>query len=199
MPLLPQINATPEYTNMLTESPVFDAFVRDMTALVRQAQGDEARILQQGRELLGALVARDDWLPPRFSEMNAGHFMQYLLHEDNTVPLSIISAVWGPGQSATPHNHTTWGVIGQLRGAELTREYEPPRDGLALNLRSESVLLPGQTAVVSPTVGDVHEVKNVADGVSVSIHVYGAYLPAIEHRRRRFDATTGVARPFNQY
>ncbi|MDO9435714.1 cysteine dioxygenase [Hydrogenophaga sp.] len=184
---------------MLMKNPTFDAFVRDMSALVHKARGDERLILTHGRERLAELVAKDDWLPAEFAQANDGHFMQYVLHADHSLPLTILSAVWGPGQSATPHNHTVWGLIGQLRGAEMSRDFDPPQEGQALKLRSESVLRSGQTAVVSPSVGDVHEVRNVADGVSVSIHVYGADLPAIEHRRRRFDAATGVARPFNAY
>jgi predicted metal-dependent enzyme (double-stranded beta helix superfamily) len=40
---------------------------------------------------------------------------------------------------------------------------------------------PGDVAAVSPTVGDVHRVHNAFDDrVSISIHVYGADIGAVE-------------------
>ena len=36
----------------------------------------------------------------------------------------MVSFVWGPGQQSPIHNHTVWGLIGVLRGAELCEEFE---------------------------------------------------------------------------
>ena len=181
---------------MLTGNVVFDAFVEQMSELIQASNGYEPDILSKGQLLLGTLVATDTWLPSKFAESHPDQFRQYLLHRDRDKRFSIISVVFAPGQGATPHNHTVWGLIGQLRGAELTRHYEDPKPGEALKLRSECVLKPGQTAAVSPTIGDIHDVSNVADGISVSIHVYGADLGSIARYRSRFDADSGAVTPF---
>jgi predicted metal-dependent enzyme (double-stranded beta helix superfamily) len=56
-------------------------------------------------------------------------------------------------------------------------------------------LEPGVVEVVSPTVGDIHEVSNVYDDqVSISIHVYGADIGKV--RRHVFDPQTGQAKEF---
>ncbi|MGN6765364.1 MAG: cysteine dioxygenase, partial [Rhizobiaceae bacterium] len=84
-------------------------FIADMTLLVHEAFGDEAMILAKGRLLLADLISTDDWLPHCFSEPNAVKYRQYLLYCDPLGRFSVVSFVWGPGQSTPIHDHTTWG------------------------------------------------------------------------------------------
>lgn len=179
---------------MLVGNAKFDAFLRRITHVIEEAGDDEARVIDQGRQVLADLVATDDWLPPAFAESHPDHFKQYMLHKEPR--FTVLCVVWGPGQSAIPHDHTVWGLIGQLRGAERTRTYEDPVAGQPLRLRSEEVLRPGQTSVVAPSVGDVHDVENAIDGISISIHVYGGDLSSLADRRHRYDAESGQAIPF---
>ena len=70
-------------------------FIADMTLLVNDAGGDEARILDKGRKLLAGLIATDDWLPDCFSQSNAFRYRQYLMHCDPLGRFSVVSFVWG--------------------------------------------------------------------------------------------------------
>jgi predicted metal-dependent enzyme (double-stranded beta helix superfamily) len=48
----------------------------------------------------------------------------------------------------------------------------------------------GQVEAVSPSVGDIHRVANAqADAVSISIHVYGANIGAVERATYGVDGT----------
>lgn len=181
---------------MLTDSPIFTDFVRDMVSLVEEAAGDETRILLQGRSRLAQLVASDAWLPPEYRTTHPERFTQYMLHRDVDKGFTVLCVAWGRGQYSSPHNHKTWGIIGQLHGAELTRTFEDPQPGQPLRLRSECLLRPGETTSISPSSGDVHDVRNVAEGASVSIHVYGADLARLASSRNRFDEATGAVIPF---
>jgi 3-mercaptopropionate dioxygenase len=183
--------------DVLVGNVTLDRFVQRMDTLIAESNGDEARILDEGQHLLRELVASDDWLPDDYAQPDADRFKQYVLHNVPGKDFTILCVVWGPGQAATPHNHTVWGMVGQLRGAELNRSYETPVAGEPMRLRSETTLMPGQTIALSPRIGDIHDVTNVADGVSVSIHVYGGDLERVAHRRNRFDAQTGEALPFH--
>ena len=59
----------------------------------------------------------------------------------------------------------------------------------------EHRLQPGEIDRVSPLVGDIHEVANdLPDRPSISIHVYGGNIGAID--RHVFDPTTGAATAF---
>lgn len=153
----------------------------------------EAEILDQGGALLRRLVARDDWLPDAFAKAHPAHYQQFLLHADSTERFSVVSFVWGPGQATPVHDHTVWGLIGMLRGAEYSQAYRErdavlERDGAPVRLE------PGDVEAVSPTVGDVHRVSNAFDDrVSVSIHVYGANIGAV---RRHTYPTGGGRKPF---
>lgn len=168
-------------------------FVANMTRLVEPAGEDEPRLLADGGELLGALVARDDWLPASFAQPHPGHYQQYLLHCDGLERFSVVSFVWGPGQKTPIHDHTVWGMIGQLRGLERGTGFAVTANGL--EQEGSEISRPGDVAKVSPTIGDIHEVANAdEDGVSVSIHVYGANIGAV--RRRVFDPETGAAKTF---
>jgi predicted metal-dependent enzyme (double-stranded beta helix superfamily) len=166
-------------------------FVADLSALLDRT-GEEARILAEGRALLAELIARDDWLPDTHAAPNPERYTQYLLHRDPATRFSVVSFVWGPGQSTPVHDHTVWGLVGVLRGAEVAESYV--RDGGVLRVTGTERLEQGAIDAVSPTIGDLHKVSNgLADRPSISIHVYGADIGAV--RRATYDAA-GQARPF---
>lgn len=153
-------------------------FIADMTLLVNDAGGDEARILDKGRKLLAGLIATDDWLPDCFSQSNAFRYRQYLMHCDPLGRFSVVSFVWGPGQSTPIHDHTTWGLVGVLRGAELSQSYDLV-EGVPVERKIER-LERGKVGCVSPIVGDIHKVFNALDDrASISIHVYGGNIGEI--------------------
>lgn len=159
-------------------------FVVAMTRLVGRAE-DEPTLLREGRALLTGLIARDDWLPEACATPRAERYAQYLLHCDPLERFSIVSFVWGPGHRTPVHDHTVWGLVGQLRGAERCEEVRLD-GGQPLVTGQAHVMRPGDIEAVSPTVGDWHRVSSArADGPSVSIHVYGANIGAV--RRHRLD------------
>ncbi|SCK13312.1 Predicted metal-dependent enzyme of the double-stranded beta helix superfamily [Variovorax sp. HW608] len=153
----------------------------------------EAEILDQGGALLRRLVARDDWLPDAFAKAHPERYQQFLLHADSTERFSVVSFVWGPGQATPVHDHTVWGLIGMLRGAEYSQAYRK-RDAVLQPHGRPVRLAPGDVEAVSPTVGDVHRVYNAFDDRdSISIHVYGANIGAV--RRHTYPAD-GARKPF---
>ena len=169
-------------------------FVRQMTLLTSQAGADEPAILAAGRELLGELVRYDDWLPDAFAQPDATYYRQYLLYCDPLERFSVVSFVWGPGQSTHVHDHTIWGLVGVLRGAEVCESFERAPTGGLRSLGTRT-LATGQVDAVSPAIGDIHSVKNAFDDrVSISIHVYGADIGAV--RRHVFSPDTGEAKAF---
>jgi predicted metal-dependent enzyme (double-stranded beta helix superfamily) len=168
-------------------------YLAAMTRLVETANGDETRILNEGGQLLQQLVASDDWLPEYCAKQHAQHYMQYLLYCDPLERFSVVSFVWGPGQTTPVHDHTVWGLVGILRGAEIERSYRWLDRALVPG--EEVKLLPGVVSRLSPRDGDIHQVSNAfQDRVSVSIHVYGANIGKVS--RSVFDAATGTAKSF---
>ena len=107
------------------------------------------------------------------------------LHADPLERFSVVSFVWGPGQRTPVHDHTVWGLVGVLRGAERCDEFDLQHGQPVANGRSH-VMTAGQIEAVSPRLGDWHRVSNArSDGPSVSIHVYGGNIGAV--RRHRLD------------
>ena len=164
-------------------------FVRSFTRLADLAGQDEERIFVDGKAMLSRLIAHDDWLPPQFAQPHPERYQQYLLHCDPLERFSVMSFVWGPGQATPLHDHTVWGMVGVLRGAELCEEFAADPGG-ALRSTGAHRLPPGAIDLVSPRIGDIHRVSNAhADQVSVSIHVYGANIGAVE--RHVYDPHSG--------
>jgi len=154
----------------------------------------EAEVLREGAGLLARLVARDDWLPVSHAQAHPQHYQQHLLHVDSGERFSIVSFVWGPGQATPVHDHTVWGLIGMLRGNETAQPYTLAADGRPEPAGPATRLVPGQVEAVSPTIGDLHLVRNAHDDqVSVSIHVYGANIGAVH---RHVYLPDGTAKPF---
>jgi predicted metal-dependent enzyme (double-stranded beta helix superfamily) len=174
-------------------APRLRRFVAGFDELLAHAE-DEAQIVAQGSALLRELLAHDDWLPAPAAEPHPEYYRQYLLYRDPAARFSVVSFVWGPGQLTPIHNHTVWGLVGLLRGAEITQNYARRADGTLAPHGAPLRLEAGQVTAVSPTIGDIHQVFNAyKDRVSIGIHVYGADIGAIA---RSVFTADGGARPF---
>ena len=168
-------------------------FVRDLTEL-SNAGASEAEVLYRGGASLRDLVSVDDWVPPKFAEPDPEHYRQYLLYCDPLERLSVVSFVWGPGQHTPVHDHTVWGLIGMLRGAEISQSYVADPTG-ELKPQTALHLFPGQVTAVSPQIGDIHRVDNaLSDRPSISIHAYRANIGAVT--RHLFVLETRETKPF---
>jgi len=177
----------------------FVNFARAMTQTIDEAKGDEASILHYGTPHVAALIAHDDWLPADLAVPIPGAYGQYLLYRDPEERFTTVAFVWDAGASTPIHDHTVWGIVGVLRGAEVAERFVY-RDG-ALQSRGEATLEPGQIDRVSPRIGDIHRVRNgCLDRSSISVHVYGGDLCKIP--RHTYCAQTGrietiVSKPYD--
>jgi predicted metal-dependent enzyme (double-stranded beta helix superfamily) len=168
-------------------------FVADFTRLADASDGNETAFFGAGKSLLQELIRRDDWLPPAFARADPARYQQYLLHCDPLERFSVVSFVWDRGQSTPIHNHTVWGMVGVLRGAEIGTRYVRTDADLPLAESGARRFEAEQIDLVSPAVGDIHRVQNAIHGVSVSIHVYGANIGAV---RRAVFGPAGDPRSF---
>ena len=154
----------------------------------------EDAILKSGSALLERLVARDDWLPDAFARPAPDRYRQYLLHCDSRERFSVVSFVWGPGQSTPIHDHRVWGLVGVLRGREKVRHYKKTVSGALRPIGPPALLHEGEVEGFGPGNSDIHQVANGhADAPSVSIHVYGGNIGVV--RRATYD-DMGREKPF---
>ena len=156
-------------------------FVTSFAALLERGL-ESPQLILAGSDLLAELVATDDWLPELYAQPDPERYSQYVLHVDSAERFSVVSFVWGPGQQTPIHDHTVWGLIGMLRGAEDSQSYRWENHQLLPH--GEPVhLLPGAVEAVAPQIAglhDIHQVRNrYDDRVSISIHVYGANIGAV--------------------
>jgi 3-mercaptopropionate dioxygenase len=171
--------------------------LRDFVVAVTQAieaNQTEAEQIGAARVLLADLVAQDDWIPEDYTRPLPEYYAQYLLHADPLGRFSLVSFVWGPGQRTPVHDHRVWGLVGVLRGVEISTSYRLLRDG-SLEAHAQERLEAGSVSTVSPSVGDIHSVANAYDDrVSISVHLYGGNIGAI--RRAVYEPATGVQKLF---
>lgn len=163
-------------------APEFSTFTAELTQLI-DAQPDEHTLLTYARKSLRTLIAADTWLPAACAIPRADRYAQYLLHRDPLERFSVVSFVWAKDQATPVHNHTVWGLVGILRGAEQCDEYAI-ENGRVVSCGQSHVMRAGDVEAVSPTLGDWHRVGNAdKHGVTVSIHVYGGNIGAIKRAR----------------
>lgn len=170
-----------------------ESFVDELRALIDES-AVESEILARGGRLLGDLVRHDDWLPAAYAQPSRDRYQQYLLHRDSAGRFSVVAFVWGPGQATPIHDHRIWGLVGVLRGAELAQGFAFDPEGALRSTGPAHLLGAGSVDAVSPRIGDIHRVANAHDDrVSISIHVYGADIGAVE--RATYDVA-GTPKPF---
>lgn len=170
-------------------------FVSAMSALCAAGASDEEVMLEQAGALMSTLVATDDWLPEAMAVPHPQYYQQHLLYGDPLDRFSLVSFVWGPGQKTPIHDHTVWGIIGMLRGAECGQRFVFTQEGRLEKSGHEERLEPGRLEFVSPRLGDIHVVRNAfEDRVSVSIHLYGGNIGRIQ--RHVYAPDTGATKDF---
>ncbi len=126
------------------------------------------------------LLKTSDWLEPEFQQPDPKFYQQYLLYRDPQDQFSIVSFVWGPGQSTPIHNHEVWGVVGVLKGSEISQRFKFEH-GKFQKTENADTLNRGDIDYFTPETGDVHQVSNAFhDQVSISIHIYGADIGKVE-------------------
>jgi len=182
-------------TNLPTDSIApLRHFVTQMTHLMGQSL-EESFVRPKAKALLKELIALDDWLPEFCTVPHPQYYQQYLLYADPLERFSVVSFVWGPGQATPIHDHMVWGLIGMLRGSEKGQRYERDNNGKLTPIGHEEALMPGDIDEVSPTIGDIHIVKNAfVDKTSISIHVYGGNIGGV--KRHVYDPSSGAIKNF---
>ena len=160
-----------------TLAPLRD-FVTAMTHLAGRTD-DEPTLLREGRRHLAALLVEDAWLPEACAAPRADRYAQHLLHCDPLERFSVVSFVWGPGQRTPVHDHTVWGLVGILRGAERCDEYRL-HHGLPVDTGRHHVMQRGDIEAVSPHRGRLAPGLQCTRGRPVGQH------PRLrrQHRRR---------------
>ncbi len=157
---------------------------------------DEDQVLSSGIEVVRTLVSVDDWLPEEMAVASRERYCQYLLYRDPADAFSVVSFVWGPGQRTPIHDHGVWGIVGVLRGVEISQRYDMISAGSVTRLVQIGEPVrhhPGDVDVVSPSRGDIHWVANDTDEIAISIHVYGTDIGS--HQRHTY-TTDGAQRQF---
>jgi 3-mercaptopropionate dioxygenase len=165
--------------------PRLQTFVTAFDSLLSSPDCGESRVLREGGALLKSLITVDDWLPVHYCKSRIDRYAQYLLYCDPAERFSVVSFVWTQGQSTPVHNHTVWGMVGVMRGAENCEEYNLV-NGLPLAVGNSHDMRPGDVDAVSPAVGDWHKVSFSGKSdvpVTVSIHVYGGNIGKIKRSK----------------
>ena len=170
----------------------FAGFLDLLSRALADGAGDGGRMPGAIVQAFHSLLAQDDWLDDEFACPDPDRYQQYLLYCDARRQFSVVSFVWGPGQFTPIHDHGVWGMVGMLRGSEISENFEL-RDGRLVKT-SEDVLMPGRVISFTPEGGDIHRVRNAyADRTSVSVHIYGGDIGSIERFVFDFD---GGRKPF---
>src|SRR5579875_1252569 len=111
-------------------------------------------------------------------------YLSHLLHAEPDGSFSIVAMVWLPGQVTPVHDHVTWCVFGVLQGVEYEELFRLAGDGQSLVRVGSAGNATGEVSGFAPP-GDIHRVRNIGDGVTISLHVYGADISRLGGSIRR--------------
>ena len=155
--------------------PAFVTFLDRMDHLVA-TENDPHAIANSTGYHLAELLAEPGFLAEQHRRADTEAYAQHVVHVHPQGKYSVVALVWLPGQTTPIHNHICWCVVGVLQGQEREISYELAGDDQEqwLEVRNEQLYPAGDVCCLVPPFGDIHRVENPSDGVSISIHVYGA-------------------------
>jgi 3-mercaptopropionate dioxygenase len=124
----------------------------------------------------------------------------YLLHTDPAGRFSIAALVFQPRARTTIHDHQSWVVWGTYRGEERETRYRR-RDVSGQSFPQltpawRRVFASGEVSFIDPPPGDIHDVENANDSVSVSLHVHATDIG--KQARNSYDVRNKIVKSFVQ-
>jgi predicted metal-dependent enzyme (double-stranded beta helix superfamily) len=187
----------------LVEAPEIRALVDETRRLTAEITDTAARV-EALRPAFGKLLAADSWLPKAYGEPDLKSGMgsgigQYALYRAEDGSLCLFSLVIPAGAETPIHDHLAWGLIGVYRGMQSETVYRRLDDGrdeskAQLEVARKQTVKRGEFYTLLPPLDDIHFVKTVSRGPSVSIHLLANDTACVT--RHRFDATSGIVTPF---
>ena len=131
-------------------------------------------------------LAAEPELPKRYRASDPEHYVQHVVHTEPDGSFSIVALVWLPGQCTPIHDHVSWCVTGVYLGEEQEQRYElrGTEDSPHLVPVDETINAVGTVCGFAPP-GDIHQVHNSCDVLSVSLHIYGADISELGSSIRR--------------
>jgi predicted metal-dependent enzyme (double-stranded beta helix superfamily) len=152
-------------------------------AAVRQG-GDWQRTAGLVAEQLRRNLPGPDILTAAQRAGDPAGYRSHLLYTEPDGSFSIVAMVWLSGQVTPVHDHVTWCVFGVLQGAEHEELFALADGGRRLVRTGSAQNTTGQVSGFAPP-GDIHRVRNTGDGVTISLHVYGADISRLGCSIRR--------------
>ena len=187
----------------IVDVPEIRALIDETRRLSREIR-DHAQRVNALRPSFSRLLAAEGWLPDEFARPDTrsgmgGGIGQYALYRDEGGELCLFSLVV-PAASSTPvHDHLAWGLVGVYRGTQLDTTYARLDDGrdetkAKLRIARQQTVNAGEFYTLLPPDGDIHYVKTVSDGPSVSIHLLANDTGCV--LRHQYDPLAGTVTPF---
>jgi len=190
-----------QYFLVLRRAPrySFESLTEGISAVM--SSGAEARDKQWQVAALLSDYLRQRTLEKKFQHANPRlPVTTYLLHSDPAGRFSIAALVFRPGARTTIHDHQSWVVWGTYSGRERETRYRR-RDVPGLSFPQltpawKHVFASGEVSFIDPPPGDIHDVQNANDTVSVSLHVHATDIG--KQARNSYDVRNKVVKSFVQ-
>ncbi len=187
----------------LVDVPEVRALVDETRRLTGEIADTAARV-EALRPAFAKLLSADGWLPKAFGEADPKSGMgsgigQYALYRAEDSSLCLFSLVIPAGAETPIHDHLAWGLIGVYRGMQSETVYRRVDDGrdeakATLEVARKQTVKRGEFYTLLPPLDDIHYVRTVSRGPSVSIHLLANDTACVT--RHKFDATAGTVTAF---
>ena len=167
-------------------------FCWDIQSMVELAD-DPREILMIGRDLMGRLVAQNDWLPEPFARLDGASFRQYQLYADQMTRFTVIATVLAPGAALPLCVQPVWDLAVVLRGEIVRQRFALP-EGLPPVARTAAKhLTSGMVDAFLAKDGDGLAIANGSPTApAVFIEVHGAEIGGVARRAIDPEGKTGV-------
>jgi predicted metal-dependent enzyme (double-stranded beta helix superfamily) len=190
-----------DHFGFLVDVPEVRALIAETRRLTTEI-ADTAQRVEALKPAFSRLLAADGWLPEPYGSPDTrsgmgGGIGQYALYRAED--LCLFSLVIPSGAETPVHDHLAWGLIGVYRGRQDETVYRRLDDGrnearARLEVSKRQTMDTGQFYALLPPRDDIHFVKTVSDGPSISIHLLANDTACVW--RHRFDPEAGTVEPF---
>lgn len=123
------------------------------------------------------------YLPAHLRDGLPDTYLRHIAYSDPQGTFTVFYLVWRPGQATPVHGHKTWCAYRVLQGELQETHYQWDAAACVARPVGEALRRPRDVATATPGLHQIHRLRNVGNGVAISLHIYGV-APA--------DAQSGV-------
>lgn len=150
----------------------FSNFNQDLEQIVDSSDNYQS-LITRGIDVMHKLISNQELIDKDWLERIMDGQDSNTVYKSDKNKFVVQIFPWWPGSTTPVHDHETWGLMGIYQNSLKVAEYSYKNGESNPTVTQDYIAKKGDVCYLIPPDEDIHQIENITNDISVSIHVYG--------------------------